>query len=363
LGFYRQIFGPEHAKIALSLRNLAMALYGQGQLTAAESYLQEAVAMDRRLFGEDSLPVAASLYDLASVLRAKGELAEAEQADRQALTVRRKLPVNEGLELIASLGNLALVLQGRDKPDEAEVLLREALGDLREFCGNDPAREVPTLGLVLQRLAALLINRKALPEARSLAAEAVVLYRRHSDWPARDHQHALRVLGGVLAELNDSPGLDAVYEESLAFSRQPRENDDPTAITPLRSLARILRKAGKPAEARNLSNEAVARYARLAERGDVGAMGGAAWLLATCPDSEVRDGPRAVLFAQQAIAATQGRDANLLDTLAAAYAAAGEFAKAVSAQEKAIALMRDEATKNAFSQRLKLYQANQPYVD
>jgi tetratricopeptide (TPR) repeat protein len=256
LGFYRQIFGPEHAKIALSLRNLAMALYGQGQLTAAESYLQEAVAMDRRLFGEDSLPVAASLYDLASVLRAKGELAEAEQADRQALTVRRKLPVNEGLELIASLGNLALVLQGRDKPDEAEVLLREALGDLREFCGNDPAREVPTLGLVLQRLAALLINRKALPEARSLAAEAVVLYRRHSDWPARDHQHALRVLGGVLAELNDSPGLDAVYEESLAFSRQPRENDDPTAITPLRSLARILRKAGKPAEARNLSNEA-----------------------------------------------------------------------------------------------------------
>jgi hypothetical protein len=32
-------------------------------------------------------------------------------------------------------------------------------------------------------------------------------------------------------------------------------------------------------------------------------------------------------------------------------------------QEEAVALLHDEATKAAFSERLKLYQSNQPYVD
>ena len=303
LALYRQSFGQEHALVALSLHNLGSALYGQGLLSEAETFLREAVAMGRRLFGSENLPVAASLNDLASILRAKGELAEAEDLNRQALAVRRKLADKEGPEVITSLSNLALVLQGRDKSAEAELLFREALDDLRKLYGTDPAREVPLLGIVLQRLAATLATRKALPEARSLASEAAALYRRHADWPARDHQQALRVLGGVVDELGDSAGLDGVYQEALTVSQQPMENEDPRAIIPLRSLANVLRKAGKLAEARTLFREAVERYSRAGEHGDVGALRGAAWLLATCPDSEVRDGPRAILLAEKAFAA------------------------------------------------------------
>src|SRR5262249_50583660 len=46
-----------------------------------------------------------------------------------------------------------------------------------------------------------------------------------------------------------------------------------------------------------------------------------AWFLATCPDANIRDGPRAVALAKNAAELTGFRNPVLLDTLAAAHAA------------------------------------------
>jgi hypothetical protein len=50
-----------------------------------------------------------------------------------------------------------------------------------------------------------------------------------------------------------------------------------------------------------------------------------AWLLATYPDSKSRDGSDAVRLAERACVLTERRIPALLDTLAAAYAEAGDF--------------------------------------
>ncbi len=50
-----------------------------------------------------------------------------------------------------------------------------------------------------------------------------------------------------------------------------------------------------------------------------------------------------------------------LDTLAAAYAEAGQFAKAVAAQKEAMALLQNQKSKDDFASHLKLYEANTPY--
>ncbi len=86
-----------------------------------------------------------------------------------------------------------------------------------------------------------------------------------------------------------------------------------------------------------------------------------AWLLATCDDLKVRNGAGAVKFAEQAVAKTERKNANLLDTLAAAYAEAGQFGQAVNAQKEAMALLQDEERKKDFSTRLKLYESGTPY--
>jgi tetratricopeptide (TPR) repeat protein len=61
-----------------------------------------------------------------------------------------------------------------------------------------------------------------------------------------------------------------------------------------------------------------------------------AWLLATYPDSRSRDGTEAVRLAERACALTERRIPALLDTLAATYAEAGDFSRAISAAEEAL---------------------------
>ena len=54
-------------------------------------------------------------------------------------------------------------------------------------------------------------------------------------------------------------------------------------------------------------------------------------------------------------------NASYLDTLAAAFAEAGDFAKAVTVQKEAIALLRSEKEIQDYASRLKLYESNTPY--
>ena len=51
----------------------------------------------------------------------------------------------------------------------------------------------------------------------------------------------------------------------------------------------------------------------------------------------------------------------MLDTLAAAYAEAGDFDSALKWQAKAIALETDAKEKAEYGERLKLYQAKKPF--
>jgi tetratricopeptide (TPR) repeat protein len=72
-----------------------------------------------------------------------------------------------------------------------------------------------------------------------------------------------------------------------------------------------------------------------------------AWLLATYPDSKSRDGSEAVRVAERACALTERRIPALLDTLAAAYAEAGDFPLATSTAEEALNSARSSGDNDA----------------
>jgi len=59
--------------------------------------------------------------------------------------------------------------------------------------------------------------------------------------------------------------------------------------------------------------------------------------------------------------ATNRRNAESLDTLAAAYAETGDFAAAVAAEKEAIGLMKEGKMKADGESRLKLYESGRPY--
>ena len=83
-----------------------------------------------------------------------------------------------------------------------------------------------------------------------------------------------------------------------------------------------------------------------------------AWFYASSPEARYRNGKKAVEYAEKAVSLK--RHYAHLDTLAAAYAEAGDFAKAVSIQEEAIRLC-DSQLKGDFGERLALYQSQRPY--
>jgi hypothetical protein len=85
-----------------------------------------------------------------------------------------------------------------------------------------------------------------------------------------------------------------------------------------------------------------------------------AWILAATAKDELRDGKAAVEKAKRAVELTKSMDPYVLDTLACAYAAAGNFPEAVATQEKVIALLK-APPKSVFHERLELYKQNKPY--
>lgn len=86
--------------------------------------------------------------------------------------------------------------------------------------------------------------------------------------------------------------------------------------------------------------------------------------LATHPDPTIRNGERAVLLAEEACRQTHYRVPIFLDTLAAAYAEAGQFQSAIKAAQRAIELAASQHRDTFVSQlqeRLRLYQSGMPY--
>jgi tetratricopeptide (TPR) repeat protein len=83
-------------------------------------------------------------------------------------------------------------------------------------------------------------------------------------------------------------------------------------------------------------------------------------LRATCPDEKYRDGKQAIEDATKACELTEWKDSEAIETLAAAHAEAGDFAKAVEYQTKAMDLA-DQDDKSELQARLDLYKSNKPY--
>ncbi len=86
-----------------------------------------------------------------------------------------------------------------------------------------------------------------------------------------------------------------------------------------------------------------------------------AWLWSTCPDPAFRDGKKAVAAAQRACELEGWKTAHSVDTLASAYAEAGDFDKAVEWQEKANKLYKDDDDRKKAEERLALYKDKKPY--
>ena len=86
-----------------------------------------------------------------------------------------------------------------------------------------------------------------------------------------------------------------------------------------------------------------------------------AWLLATAPDEALRDAAHAVSLGERAADLTGRQEAEALDVLAAAYAAAGQFDKAIITSQAALDLNPETALSDDILRRQALYKQRKAY--
>jgi hypothetical protein len=87
-----------------------------------------------------------------------------------------------------------------------------------------------------------------------------------------------------------------------------------------------------------------------------------AWVFATHPNDELRDGHEAVRLAEHACPLTKRTNPLLLATLASAYAEIGNFSEAINTIQESISKARSSSDKDAIALDEKLlgFQSNKP---
>ncbi len=327
---------------------LGRTLAEAGRFDEAASLLGSAVA---------SRPESATAAtQLGFVLAKQGKLAEAERSYRRALTLDP-----DSAEAHAYLGS-ALASQGN--LDEAIVHFEQALrtrpehAELHDWLGvalREKGRTEEALGhfreavRLAPRLAIAHFNLGRAWKQQGKLEEAAVEYRRALEIDPRLFA-AHNSLGSVLGSQGRVGEAIRHFREALRIEPNDAEAHN--------NLGLALRMVGK-------QDEALPHFrAALSRRNDWPApMSELAWILATHADPKVRNPAEAVRLAERAAELTPGGDPGVLDALAAAYAASGDWDRATATAGTALALAakRSPAMANEIAERLALYRNKEPY--
>jgi tetratricopeptide (TPR) repeat protein len=346
----------------------ALTLFGLGVATRAQvTHWRDAVALHTHavsVVGEHP----AELFRLADALRNAGHDAEAiavyerlvalaprqreahadlgnlyartGRLDDAVAAYRRELALDPTSFLAHANLGLALARQERDA---------EALPHLERAIRSYQEQAVPGWVTSSQRMSAVYV---ALGDIRSRAGDL--------DAAIEDYRRALALddtrgrasgnLGMALARAGRFEEARPLVENALAVHRRSPELQAAMAIT--------FAGLGRPADAvRHYQNALVLRPGWRHAANDL------AWILATTPDPGLRDPEQAIRVAESALAEPETRP-QLLDTLAAAYAAAGRYEDAARTAAQALErARRDPGLAAAIEARRALYLAGRPYVE
>ncbi|MHB1556400.1 MAG: tetratricopeptide repeat protein [Isosphaeraceae bacterium] len=247
---------------------------------------------------------------------------------------------------------------------------QDALADL------DHAAELGSRSIYIPLVrGSIFVERRELEDAQRAFEEAIVIDPRSFD--------AHLMLGSV--QLLRSKATAAVSTFARAIKLEPEKGggyggravaymslgrhrealDDLNKAIQFDSMrADLFRDRGQIFAMQSQWNQALAdlNTALRIDPGDVEANVALSWILATCDETKLRDGARAVALGTRACELTQWKSARPLATLAAAFAEKGDFKSAAQMQVKAIELTEEkDPIRNYYRACLNRYSSRKPW--
>ncbi|MBN1391982.1 MAG: tetratricopeptide repeat protein [Sedimentisphaerales bacterium] len=346
----------QHYKIALWVSTLMML-----SALALGTYNQQRYWKNSITLCEHALKVTDNNYEahfcMAAMLLKQNRIDESIQHSIESLRIT---PINS-----RALNNLGVALYKTERTDEAIACYEKALEINPSYADAN-------------------INLAVAFETKGDITEAVRRYR--SVLETKDTILTHKNIGYTLMKL--SRFEEAIAEYNKALLATP---DDPDVLNELgyslsqigkfdeaiKCYTEVIRLTPNSFEAhcylggiliqKGRINEAITHFEdALRLKPVVELMNALGWLLAINKETTIRNPDKAVKLALQACELTHYEKPKFLDTLAVAYAAAGDFNKAIETAEKAVQLCKspqEDVLKQEIENRLALYRAGKPYTE
>ncbi len=382
LAIRRNTLGEDDPSTLASMQELAILAYRLGRYDDAEALFSGALTNRRRVLGADHPDTLESMNGLANLYHRLGRFEEAEPLYLAALEGQHRVLGRDHEDALKTANNLAVLYKRQERYEEAEPLILDTLERRRRLLGEDHPATLSTL----QSLASLYVYLERYDDAEPLFEQGLAVQRRvlgedHPDTLVLQHNLGeVYRLQGRLAEA--APLLAAVHE-----ARRAKLGDDhPYTLDSKDSLARLYQARGRHADAERLFAAVLAARERALgpdnpetldartalidlygaigdrekERRQLALMAASLLRLAEAPEADaaakdayarflvtrgvpgIRDPAAALRFALAANEMTEHARPRYLNTLSLAYFQAGERAKAIDTQRRALDLLTGE---------------------
>jgi len=348
----RRVLGPEHPDTLWSMQNLANVLREQGKLDEARKLDEQTLEIRRRTLGPDHPDTVKSMRQVAYSLYKQGKMDEARKLYEQTLEIRRRTLGPEHPDTLASMRQVADMLNKLDKLDEVIALYKQTLEVVQPTAANK--NMIAGVSIDFAEFLATLPDAapRDFPRAIELAQKAVALVPENATYWDK--------LGMVYYRAGDRKGSIAAREKASALLMEqaqkavalgpdnamnwktlglayPRAGRWTECIGALEKALALLEPGDEDSSLQGLQTEQAKTKERTKDLNSIAvACNNLAWYLATVPDLQLRNIPRAIELAQRAVNLKHDR-ASDWNTLGVAYYRAGKWKEAIAALEKSLA--------------------------
>jgi serine/threonine protein kinase/tetratricopeptide (TPR) repeat protein len=363
LEIQRRVLGEEHPDTLWSMHNLGWLYSSQGRFKEAEPLLVKSLEIQRRVLGEEYSETLWTMFHLGWLYSSQGRFKEAEPLLVKALEIRRRVLGEEHPDTLITMLQLGVLYRDQGHYNEAEPLIVKSLEIRRRVLGE----ENPDTLISMDNLGWLYYKQGRYNEAEPLFIKAMEISRRVLGEENSDALWYMADLGWLYYNQGRYKEAEPLLVKALEISRRVLGEEHTDTLSFMVELGRLYNRQGRYKEAEPLLVKPLEIRRRVLgeEHPDtLDAMFNLAWVMATSPTADLRNGTKAIEYATKACKLREWKDADYVDALAAAYAEAGDFNSAVKWEKEAISLSPEEESAkryNDFEGRLELYQSGKPY--
>jgi CHAT domain-containing protein len=246
----QQRLAPDSPELGKTLRGLASLAIDHGDLTEARKYCLLALQLHEKAGSNWDYQRAATLQNLTRIATRLRDLSAADGYSREAVAITERIDAGS-IRHAVYVASWGMVAYAAGDWTRAEERYRAALAIVEK---KDP--ESLIAAQTLEALGRVMRIRRNLPSARDYTERAVRLLEKTED---PDLMYALQSLALIVAEQGESVLAEQIGRRALSLQEKRHGAAHPLAAASLETLAFILARQGRATEAIELALEAEGR--------------------------------------------------------------------------------------------------------